>query len=206
MKCPGCGHESLDLFGSCKYCGSPLVATAAALCEPIIDRDDVVPERYWAPEIAGLSRRAIALLVDQSFLAAVLGLFFLGAFAALRLCGFDMGLFLGAASLQASALPFALLATVLSLAYSVFFHGSTGRTPGKALVGIEVRTGDGGKISWGRATLRWFGAALGLTCAGLGIFWVLFEPRRRGWADLISGTVVARRRRRDHGGPRFSPG
>ena len=34
--------------------------------EPIIDRDDEVPERFWAPEVAGLgSARALALLVDQ---------------------------------------------------------------------------------------------------------------------------------------------
>ncbi len=97
--------------------------------------------------------------------------------------------------MQASALPFALLAALLSLAYSMFFHGSTGRTPGKALVGIEVRTGAGAALSWGRAILRWLGAALGLVCAGVGVFWAVFEPRRRGWADLISGTVVARPQR-----------
>ena len=50
-------------------------------------------------------------------------------------------------------------------------------------------------LGWGRAILRWLGAALGLACAGLGLFWAVFEPRRRGWADLISGTVVARPQR-----------
>lgn len=163
--------------------------------EPIIDRDDEVPERYWAPEIAGLGRRALALLVDQLLLAAVLGIFFLGALTALQNNGLTTGLLLTADGLQASALPFALLAALLSLGYSSFFHGSTGRTPGKALVGIEVRTGNGGAMTWDRAILRWLGAALGLGCAGAGIFWALFEPRRRSWADLISGTVVARPQR-----------
>lgn len=194
MKCDGCGHESGDLFETCRRCGRLLASTETAPGGPIIDRDDEVPGRYWAPEIAGLRRRACALLVDQSLLAAVLGLFFLGTVAALRFDGHEKGLLLDAGSLRESALPFGLLAAVLSLAYSVFFHGTTGRTPGKALVGIEVRTGDGSAVSWGRATLRWMGAALGLACAGFGIFWVLFEPRRRGWADLISGTVVARPR------------
>jgi len=163
--------------------------------EPIIDRDDEVPERYWAPEIAGLGRRALGLLLDQLVLTLVLGVFVLGAFLALRLNGFDTDLFLAAAGFQASALPFALLAAVLNLVYYSYFHGSTGRTPGKVLVGVEVRTGAGGQLSWGRALLRWGGAALGLACAGVGIFWAIFEPRHRGWADLISGTVVARPRR-----------
>ena len=162
--------------------------------DPIIDRYEDVPERYWAPEIAGLGRRALALVVDQLVVLAVLGIFFLGAYGALQLNGYDSGSLLAAAGLQASALPFALLASVLSLAYCWFFHGSMGRTPGKALVGIEVRTADGGGLSWVRALRRWLGAALGLACAGVGIFWAIFEPRRRGWADLISGTVIARTR------------
>jgi uncharacterized RDD family membrane protein YckC len=163
--------------------------------EPIIDRDDEVPDRYWAPEVAGLGRRALALLVDQSLLMAVLGIFFVGAFLALRINGFDTRLFLAGAGLQASALPFALLAAVLSFAYCSYFHASTGRTPGKALVGIEVRAGNGGALTWDRAIVRWFGAALGLTCAGVGLLWAIFDPRHRGWADLVSGTVVARLRR-----------
>lgn len=157
--------------------------------EPIIDRDDEVPERYWEPEVAGLGRRALALAVDQALLTAVLGLFYLGALFALRLNE------IAAAGLQASVLPFGLLAVVLSFSYFSYFHGSTGCTPGKALVGIEVRTGAGGALGLGRAMLRWLGAALGLTCAGVGVLWAFFEPRRRGWADHLSGTVVARPRR-----------
>jgi uncharacterized RDD family membrane protein YckC len=160
--------------------------------EPIIDRDDEVPERFWAPEVAGLGRRTVALLVDQALLLATLAIFFFGALLALRLSGFDTDVLLAAAGLQVSALPFGLLAAGLSLAYCVYFHRSRGCTPGKALVGIEVRTGAGGSLSWGRAILRWLGAALGVACAGAGVCWGLFEPRRRSWADLISGTVVAR--------------
>jgi uncharacterized RDD family membrane protein YckC len=88
-----------------------------------------------------------------------------------------------------------LLAALLSLAYSVYFHVSTGSTPGKSLVGIQVRTAAGGAISWGRGILRWFGATLGLACAGVGTVWAVLEPRGRGWADLISGTVASRPRR-----------
>ena len=30
MKCPGCGYESLDLFGTCKYCGPRILRTDTA--------------------------------------------------------------------------------------------------------------------------------------------------------------------------------
>jgi len=168
--------------------------------EPIIDRDDEVPERFWAPEVAGLGRRAVALLVDQALLAAILGLFFLGALLALRLSGFDTDYFLAAAGLRASLSPFALLGALLSLVYHVCFHGTTGRTPGKKLAGVEVRTNAGVVPSWGRAIVRWFGAAFGLVCVGAGLVWAIFDRRHRGWADLLSGTLITRQRRESAGG------
>lgn len=163
--------------------------------EPVIDRDEEIPERFWAPEIAGLGRRAAALLVDQAILALLLGLFFAAAYLALGVTGFDTDHLLSPDGLRASLAPFAMLAVVLSLAYQSFFHVSTGCTPGKALAGVEVRTADGAIPSPGRVLLRWLCAALGLAAAGLGVAWALIEPRRRGWADLLSGTVIARRSR-----------
>lgn len=165
---------------------------------PIIDREDDVPERFWAPEIVGLGRRAAALAIDQALLAGTLGVFFLGAAGALRLSGFDTDYLYAPAGLQAALLPFTLLAALLSLVYYVYFHGRTGQTPGKALACVEVRTSEGLAPSPGRAAVRWFAAALGLACAGAGIFWALFEPRRRNWADLLSKTTLAERRQ---GGP-----
>jgi uncharacterized RDD family membrane protein YckC len=175
-------------------------ALFAAAGEPVIDRKEKVPECCQAPEAAGLGRRAVALLVDQAILAAILGVFFLGAFLALRISGFDTELFLSSTGLRASLPPFALLAALLSLVYHAFFHGTTGRTPGKALAGVEVRTGDGAVPTGARAILRWLGAALGLACLGLGFVWALFDPSRRGWADRLSGTVIARRQRDPSGG------
>ena len=162
--------------------------------QPVIDSDEEVPERYWAPEVGGLGRRMLSVLVDQTLLALLLGVFFFSALVSLRLTGFDTDFLLAAAGLQAAAAPFALLAALLSLCYHVYFHGATGSTPGKALAGLEVRTGAGAGLSWGRAILRWFCAALSLGALGAGVAWALFEPRRRGWADLLSGTVIARRR------------
>jgi len=169
--------------------------------EPPVDLEEEVPGCRSVPEAAGLGRRTVALLVDQAILAAILGVFILSAFLALRISGFDTDHFLSAAGLRASLAPFALLFVLLSLVYHAYFHGSTGRTPGKALAGVEVRTGDGAVPSGARAVLRWFCAALSLACAGLGFAWALFDPGRRGWADRLSGTVIARQYREPSGGP-----
>lgn len=161
---------------------------------PIIDADDQIPDRYWATEVAGLGRRAAALGVDNVILSAITGLFFASALLALAGSGYDTSFLLSPAGLWAVALPFALLAALLGLAYHVIFHGWRAATPGQSLLGLEVRTADGQAPSWTRALLRGCAAALGLACAGVGVAWALFEPGRRGWADLLSGTVVSVRR------------
>ncbi len=166
-----------------------------AAAEPIIDHDDQVPEHYWVPQAAGLARRALALAADLALLAVILGLFFAGASLALALREFELQVVLSLEGLRAALVPFGLLGLLLSLGYFVFFHAGAGRTPGKRLAGLEVRCRDGSVPSPGVAATRWLFAVLGTACAGAGLIWGLFEPRRRGWADLCSRTVVAERRR-----------
>jgi len=183
-----------DWLGALRLDAEPGPGAADALGGPIIDRDEEVPERFWAPAVAGLGRRAAAVVADQVLLAALLALFAFGAWGALRLDGFDGGVLFTWPGFSAALPGFALLALLQSFVYHTYFHTRAGSTPGKALAGVEVRTGDGAVPSWGRATLRWLAAALGVGCAGVGVAWALFEPRRLGWADLLSATVVAERR------------
>lgn len=162
--------------------------------EPIIDRDEEVPEQYWAAEGAGLPRRALAAAVDALICGGVLAVFALAAWGVLRVAGLEARTLVGAGALGGAALPFALLALAVNLAYTVSFHVAAGATPGKRLAGLEVRTLDGGKLSVGRSLARWCAAVLAAAPAGAGIAWAFFEPRRRGLADLLSGTVIAARR------------
>jgi uncharacterized RDD family membrane protein YckC len=163
--------------------------------DPIIDQDEEVPESFWVQEGAPLGRRAAAAAVDQAIIAAVLGLFVCGAVLVLRGPGLDPAAIAGPPGLRAALVPYGLLALLINLGYFTFFHGWAGRTPGKGLAGLEVRARDGNPPTYGRAVLRWLAAAAGVAAAGVGVAWALFEPRRLGWADLLSGTVITERRR-----------
>ncbi|HEY5999321.1 MAG TPA: RDD family protein [bacterium] len=160
---------------------------------PVIDRVEEIPPRFWAPQAAGLVRRTVAVLVDQLLLAALLGLFIAAGALALWREGFGFSSLLSGAGLEETLGPLALLAVLAGAAYHVPAIALAGRTPGKRLAGLEVRAQDGSVPSWGRAALRWCGALLGLACGGAGLAWALFEPRRRGWADLVSDTLVVGR-------------
>jgi len=80
------------------------------------------------------------------------------------------------------------------IVYFVGAWGTTRQTIGMALLGLRVvRSADGGKITWGTAVLRFIGLLVAFACIWIGVIWVAFDSRKRGWHDMIGGTVVVRR-------------
>ena len=93
----------------------------------------------------------------------------------------------------------AVLGTVLylvvvlfaTLAYFPYFWAKNGQTPGmKPFHLYVVRDSDGGKISGAQAFVRLLGMWVAAAVLYLGFVWVFIDARRRGWHDLIAGTVV----------------
>jgi uncharacterized RDD family membrane protein YckC len=80
--------------------------------------------------------------------------------------------------------------------YLTYFHGSsTGQTPGKRLLGIAVRSEDGGRLGYQRALKR----AIALVIVALipvvnilGIVRPARHPRHHAYHDDVAGTQVVR--------------
>ena len=155
----------------------------------VIADETHLPEDLWVEEGAGFVPRFLAFALDAAVLAALVSLFFLAASLVLGDAG---GLTAMAAPEKVTELfvPFYLLGVFLSLSYFTFFLGWAGRTPGKALLRLDVRRTDGGKMTYSRAFLRWVGYLVSITFAGLGFLWIFFDERKRGWHDYLSGTWV----------------
>lgn len=83
-----------------------------------------------------------------------------------------------------------LFSALTNIAYFTYFHGSTGRTPGKMLLGLQVVSVEGGRISFGAAFLRSVGYLVSSLVFCLGYIWIAFDKRKQGWHDKIAGTVV----------------
>ncbi len=79
---------------------------------------------------------------------------------------------------------------LMNIAYFTYFHGSTGRTPGKRLLGLQVVSADGSSISYGIAFLRSVGYLVSSLVFCLGYIWIGFDKKKQGWHDKIAGTVV----------------
>lgn len=89
---------------------------------------------------------------------------------------------------------FVVLVFVLAFGYFPFFWARGGQTPGMKLFRLYVvRDADGGPISAGQAILRLIGYWINGIVLYIGFIWVFIDARRRGWHDLIAGTVVIKR-------------
>jgi uncharacterized RDD family membrane protein YckC len=82
----------------------------------------------------------------------------------------------------------------VSAAYLPVQWAMAGRTPGMRAFGLwVVRADDGGKIGRRIAFLRFMAWILAGCAIGLGFGWIAIDSRKRGWHDLIAGTVVIHR-------------
>ena len=150
------------------------------------------PEPGPAPgvEFAGYGARLVAWILDGLILALswiVLILVFGGVFAT----GAGIGPPRSYGVLAAGISILFLIALVVYIAYFPFFWARGGQTPGMRVAGIRVvRDADGRPVGGGAAVLRLIGIRVSAAVFYIGFIWVFIDKRRRGWHDLIAGTVV----------------
>jgi uncharacterized RDD family membrane protein YckC len=142
----------------------------------------------------GFWRRFVAISID---------LFILGAIGFTMLILGSVAFGLGISPEDMAADPEALmelglkvmticqaLGFVLNMAYFTWFHGTTGQTPGKRLMGLRVIRDTGEAISFGTAFLRWVGYLISFLPLCIGFLWAGADRRKQAWHDKIAGTVV----------------
>ena len=89
----------------------------------------------------------------------------------------------------------AMGASIASTLYFPFFWVGTGWTPGMRALGLRVvRERDGGRVGLIPALVRLIGYSIDVLGLFVGFAWILIDRRRRGWHDILAGTVVIRER------------
>jgi uncharacterized RDD family membrane protein YckC len=98
----------------------------------------------------------------------------------------------GLAAVVAPSASLAFEYVILS-AYLVVMWGTLGQTIGMMPFGLRVvRIDDGGKINYVTAILRLIGFFISEFALLVGLIWAAFDERKRGWHDMIAGTVVVK--------------
>ncbi len=94
----------------------------------------------------------------------------------------------------AGALVGMLLQFVISIAYTVFFLGRFGATPGKMACGLVVVRSDGTRLTYGRALGRHFADILSAMTLCIGYLVAAFDGEKRALHDHICDTRVVHKR------------
>ena len=132
---------------------------------------------------AGFWKRVVAYVID-SVILAVGGL----------LIGFIVGALLvtgGVRDRGGLELMLNLVGVVIVWLYHALLESSTAQaTVGKMALGIIVTDLDGDRISFGRASVRFFGMFLSALILGMGFLMVAFTRRKQGLHDMIAGCLV----------------
>jgi len=131
----------------------------------------------------GFWRRFLAYLIDGLIIGAVLGAVEGIVFAIVRPEG--------GSAIASSGVALAFLALVATwLYYALMESSSLQATVGKMALAMRVTDLHGQRISFGRATGRFFAKILSVLIFYVGYIMVAFTPQKRGLHDYIAGTLV----------------
>jgi uncharacterized RDD family membrane protein YckC/predicted RNA-binding Zn-ribbon protein involved in translation (DUF1610 family) len=173
--CPACGEMIARTAAVCRYCGEALEAG---------------PRRRRRAEPAGFWLRFGAYFIDTLIISIV------GCFVGLFV---GIGLFvMMAQGLQADRDPardviFNLIGLIIGWLYWAGMESSSNQaTLGKMAVGIKVTDMNGNRITFARASGRYFGKILsGLICL-IGYVMAAFTEQKQALHDILAGCLVVR--------------
>ncbi len=142
----------------------------------------------------GFWRRAIAFAIDMFILFFISMVLLVSGIFALFIGSLSQDVQILRAEWVGLTVRFVLLygltVTAVQMLYFTYFHGNTGQTPGKMLLGLQVLQATGERVTYGIAFLRWVGYIISKMFFWLGFIWIGFDHKKRGWHDYIAGTVV----------------
>lgn len=184
MYCPNCGTAVAAGQKFCAKCGAHLDApSVAAAATPSTASTAVAGETPYS----GFWRRAGAWIIDCiAFYLAILVVGVVVGVVTRAVAGKSAGL--GVREMVVFVCLF-----VPWLYYALMESSSAQATLGKLVAAIKVTDEAGGRITFGRATGRYFAHILTGFTLGVGYAMVVFTRHRQALHDMIAGTFVVRR-------------
>jgi uncharacterized RDD family membrane protein YckC len=181
----------------CVHCGEEL-RSGAAFCGNCGESTGR-PSPAERAAYGGFWRRFVSLLVDVLVIDIPIGILIAIAVLHGYRFGFHYHPHAHAGQSQITP-PSARHQALLQLAgsippwlYSAFFMSSGWQgTPGQRLLGLRVTRVDGERISFARASGRYFASVLSAYLIGIGYLMMLWSERNQTLHDRLAGTVVVR--------------
>jgi uncharacterized RDD family membrane protein YckC len=123
-------------------------------------------------ENVGFGERLVAYLIDAVIMFVI---------------GFVIGLVIASPGLNFA------VGLIIGVAYFIGFWTTSGQTPGKMVMKIQVIDAETGQVpDPGKALIRYIGYIISAIPLALGFLWVLWDPNREAWHDKIAKTRVVK--------------
>ena len=207
MFCSKCGSNLTPGTAFCQVCGTAVPAAATvpvpAGAAPAVTPGAISP--HWLPPVtrayAGFWLRFVAHLIDGLLIGAVAGAIFVPMFFLTGLGGFlravehdhqpDPAVI---ASFVSSIALLALASVLGSWLYYAYFESSDWQaTVGKKVLNLIVTDMDGNRVSFGRASGRYFAKIVsGLIPLGIGYILAGVTEKKQALHDMIASCLVLR--------------
>jgi uncharacterized RDD family membrane protein YckC len=92
---------------------------------------------------------------------------------------------------ETAELTYNLLSSVVSIVVVLLFWQFKQSTPGKMIFSARIVDAQTyGKPSFGKLVIRYLGYIPSTLVLFLGFIWVAFDKQKRGWHDMMAGTLV----------------
>ncbi len=193
--CSTCGNVRLPYGRFCLFCGDLLPESdpqGLVSSQPDKVLAPPTPTDLAQPQFAGFWLRVWAGAIDVALEAGGALLLTFAIDLVLRRWGRALGIS-PFVSKVATGMAFILILSVGAWLYSAFLESSCWRaTVGKRILGLQVVTADGDKVSFGQATIRHFMKFLSLFFLTIGFMMAGWTNRRQALHDMPSDCLVIR--------------
>ncbi len=209
MYCSKCGANVPEGAAFCSACGQPMaqpfsaspagtapISTAPPVYAPPAQPSWPVPAARVVA-YAGFWLRFVAWIIDRivlQFAGGILTLPLVGSIGIRELMRTHPSTPEDLFPLIAAMRKFFLIILVLEWLYYALLQSSAWQaTLGKKALGLEVTDLAGARISFGRATGRYFARYISIMTLGIGYLMAGFTEKKQALHDMIAGTLVIRK-------------
>jgi len=209
MFCPKCGTQLADDAAFCTNCGQviqriPSAAYPPSAAPPPPQRQQVeqqpAPPAWQPPQVsqppvayAGFWLRVVAYIIDAIILGMAGVVAFFPLFRANIHAFTTQNPWEVYTSMSRPLFAIRLLALMLGWIYYASMESSSWQaTLGKKILGLRVTDLAGNRISFSRASGRFFGKILSGMILGIGFLMAGFTARKQALHDILAGCLVLR--------------
>jgi uncharacterized RDD family membrane protein YckC len=191
LYCPNCGAPTAVDAQICERCGGVLPSVPGKL--PRMESPVVVPRSVKESPYGGFWMRFVAMILDRLLIGVVTAPFSLAIMFSVMKAG-EAVTMPETGQMIVVIIGIGMLALLAQWLYFAIMESSERQaTFGKQIMGLKVTDMDGQRLTFARASGRFFAKIISGMTLGIGFIIAAFTEKKQALHDMIAGTLVMKR-------------